>query len=70
MKTYTRGEVPEWSNGPVSKTGVAVMVTGGSNPPLSATSLPVRHVLRGANGCQIALYGSEIGVLRRMSVRR
>ena len=34
--------MPEWSNGPVSKTGVAVMVTGGSNPPLSARS--ERHV--------------------------
>lgn len=29
------GELSEWSNVPVSKTGVA-QVTGGSNPPLSA----------------------------------
>jgi hypothetical protein len=40
------------------------------NPPLSAMSLPVRHVRRGANGCGTALCGSEIGVLRRMAVRR
>ncbi len=30
------GEVPEWSNGMVSKTIVAIMVTEGSNPSLSA----------------------------------
>ena len=31
-----RGEVPERLKGPVLKTGVALVVTGGSNPPLSA----------------------------------
>ena len=30
------GEVPEWSKGAVSKTVVAVKVTVGSNPTLSA----------------------------------
>ena len=33
-----RGEVPERLKGPVLKTGVALVVTGGSNPPLSASS--------------------------------
>ena len=35
-RTYTSGEVPERSNGPVSKTGVPFMGTQGSNPCLSA----------------------------------
>jgi hypothetical protein len=30
------GEMPEWSNGAVSKTVVLLAGTGGSNPPLSA----------------------------------
>ncbi len=33
------GEVAEWPNAPVLKTGVADNVTGGSNPPLSACCL-------------------------------
>ena len=32
------GEVPEWLNGAVSKTVVALVVTVGSNPTLSAES--------------------------------
>ena len=32
----THGEVPEWLNGTVSKTVVALVATVGSNPTLSA----------------------------------
>ncbi len=32
------GEVPEWLNGTVSKTVVALVATVGSNPTLSAVS--------------------------------
>ncbi len=35
------GEVPEWPNGAVSKTVVALVVTVGSNPTLSAISLHI-----------------------------
>lgn len=31
----TLGEVPERLNGPVSKTGMGLVLIGGSNPPLS-----------------------------------
>ena len=36
IRVRARGEVPERLKGPVLKTGVAHVVTGGSNPPLSA----------------------------------
>ncbi len=32
---YKRGEVPEWSNGAVSKIAVGSEPTGGSNPSLA-----------------------------------
>ena len=37
------GEVPEWSNGPVSKTGVPLSGTVGSNPTLSAIYIMIRR---------------------------
>ena len=36
VESAPRGEVPEWSNGPDSKSGVRVSRTVGSNPTLSA----------------------------------
>ena len=33
------GEVPEWTNGAVSKTVVVLWATEGSNPSLSATQV-------------------------------
>ena len=44
-----RGEVPERLKGPVLKTGVALVVTGGSNPPLSAT-IAVKTALSAFHG--------------------
>ena len=45
-----RGEVPERLKGPVLKTGVALVVTGGSNPPLSARLVHRRAPLRPSAG--------------------
>ncbi len=36
MRVNCDGEVPEWLNGTVSKTVVALVATVGSNPTLSA----------------------------------
>ena len=35
--------MPEWSNGPDSKSGVGLVFTVGSNPTLSATSIPRQY---------------------------
>lgn len=40
FRTKRCGEVPEWSNGSVSKTDESLVGSGGSNPSLSATSFP------------------------------
>jgi hypothetical protein len=41
LRWYNRGaihgEVPEWTNGAVSKTAVVLVATVGSNPTLSAS---------------------------------
>ena len=36
MVERVEGEMPEWSNGAVSKTVELLVGSGGSNPPLSA----------------------------------
>ena len=40
LKACPTGEVAERLNAPVSKTGMGYQSIGGSNPPLSAVSIP------------------------------
>ena len=54
-----RGEVPERLKGPVLKTGVALAVTGGSNPPLSAM-----------HACPRAVFGRLLRFLGRFVAGR
>ena len=39
MTIFAEGEMPEWSNGAVSKTVELLVGSGGSNPPLSAINI-------------------------------